>query len=118
MAFHIVANIAFLLIFVKSFAEQQITKRWGVEGIRRYLDLRLYGVFIASLFKPMAFMEDNASELDVLLYQMILFCGEFFEEDFLQRCPRSLDYFQLDCRPKKFRSFVRKPFEKCILDAY
>jgi len=36
----------------------------------------------------MASMEDDASEVDVLLYQMILFCGEFFKEDFLQRCPR------------------------------
>jgi len=69
------------------------------------------------LFKPMTSMEDDASEIDVLLYQMILFCGEFFKEDFLQRCPGSLNYFQLDCRPKKFRSFVRKPFEKCILDS-
>ncbi|KDR68899.1 hypothetical protein GALMADRAFT_128924 [Galerina marginata CBS 339.88] len=68
------------------------------------------------LFKPMAVVEQDASEIDVLLYQMILFCGEFFHQDFLQRCSRSLDYFQLDCRPRKFESFVRKPFEKCIGD--
>ena len=47
----------------------------------------------------MVSIEHDASEVDVLLYQMILFCGEFFHEDFLKRCPRSLDYFQLDCRP-------------------
>ncbi|KAF8814548.1 kinase-like protein [Phlegmacium glaucopus] len=87
------------------------------------VDIWTFGCMVFSLltnkplFKPMASMEDNASELDVLLYQMILFCGEFFEEDFLRRCSRSLDYFQLDCRPKKFRSFARKPFEKCILDS-
>ena len=45
----------------------------------------------------MASTEYDASEIDVLLYQMISFCGEFFKEDFLQRCSRSLDYFQLDC---------------------
>ncbi|KAF8911091.1 kinase-like domain-containing protein [Gymnopilus junonius] len=69
------------------------------------------------LFKPMVSVEHDASELDVLLYQMILFCGEFFQEDFLRRCPRSQDYFQLDCRPKKFQSFVRKPFDKCLSDS-
>ncbi|KAF8803175.1 kinase-like protein [Phlegmacium glaucopus] len=87
------------------------------------VDIWTFGCMVFSLltnkplFKPMASMEDNSSELDVLLYQMILFCGEFFKEDFLHRCPRSLDYFQLDCRPKKFRSFVRKPFDKCISDS-
>jgi hypothetical protein len=45
----------------------------------------------------MALPERNASEVDVLLYQMISFCGEFFKEDFLRRCSGSLDYFQLDC---------------------
>ena len=49
------------------------------------------------LFEPMALPERNASEVDVLLYQMISFCGEFFKEDFLRRCSGSLDYFQLDC---------------------
>ncbi|PPQ71738.1 LOW QUALITY PROTEIN: hypothetical protein CVT25_004791, partial [Psilocybe cyanescens] len=68
------------------------------------------------LFKPMVSEIDNASEIDVLILQMILFCGEFFHEDFLKRCPRSLEYFQPDCRPRKFESFVRKPFEKCISD--
>ena len=28
------------------------------------------------LFKPMASTEYDASEVDVLLYQMIIFCGE------------------------------------------
>jgi serine/threonine-protein kinase SRPK3 len=69
------------------------------------------------LFKPMASTEHDASETDVLLYQMIIFCGEFFKQDFLQRCSRSMDYFQLDCRPKKFQRFGRKPFQKCILDS-
>jgi hypothetical protein len=45
----------------------------------------------------MASTEHDASETDVLLYQMIIFCGEFFKQDFLQRCSRSMDYFQLDC---------------------
>ena len=49
------------------------------------------------LFKPMASTEHNASEVDVLLYQMISFCGESFKQDFLQRCSRSMDYFWLDC---------------------
>lgn len=39
----------------------------------------------------------NASEIDVSLYQMIVFCGEFFPPDFLQRCPHSREYFTLDC---------------------
>jgi serine/threonine-protein kinase SRPK3 len=49
------------------------------------------------LFKPMVSAEHNASEVDVLLFQMIIFCGEFFKEDFLRRCSRSTDYFRLDC---------------------
>ena len=42
-------------------------------------------------------VEHDASEVDVLLFQMIIFCGEFFKEDFLRRCSRSIDYFRLDC---------------------
>jgi hypothetical protein len=49
------------------------------------------------LFKPMPSMEHDASEVDVLLYQMISFCEEFFKQDFLERCAHSLDYFRLDC---------------------
>ena len=49
------------------------------------------------LFQPMTSAEYDASEVDVLIYQMISFCGEFFKQDFLQRCPRSIEYFQLDC---------------------
>ena len=90
----------------------------------RYLGLRLYGkqflltihrdtyltcarprclryLPIVPLFKPMASIEDNVSEVDVLLYQTILFCGEFFK-DFLRCCPRSLDCFQLNCRSYHF----------------
>ncbi|KAG0693696.1 kinase-like domain-containing protein [Suillus ampliporus] len=52
------------------------------------------------LFKPTAYEERNLSEEDMLLYQMIMFCGEFFYEDFLQRCPRSHDYFNNNCSLK------------------
>ncbi|KAF8886016.1 kinase-like domain-containing protein [Infundibulicybe gibba] len=34
-----------------------------------------------------------------LLYQMILFCGEPFTQEFLQHCPRSADYFNPDELP-------------------
>ncbi|PPQ72735.1 hypothetical protein CVT26_003021 [Gymnopilus dilepis] len=67
------------------------------------------------LFEPMVAEEYNASEVDVLLYQMILFCGEFFQPDLLRRCSRSIDYFERDCSPRKFTSFPRKTFEECIL---
>ena len=49
------------------------------------------------LFQPMESAEHNASEVDVLLYQMIMFCGEFFKPDFLQRCSRSVNYFERNC---------------------
>ena len=49
------------------------------------------------VFKLMTSTEHDASEVDVLIYQMISFCGEFFEQDFLQRCSRSIEYSQLDC---------------------
>ena len=64
------------------------------------LNLWIYKVFKLltrqPLFFPMESKEHDASRVDVLLYQMILFCGEFFSDSFLQRCSRSIDYFQLD----------------------
>ena len=81
----------------------------------------------------MVSIEHDASEVNVLpddpfLWRILL-------SRFLQRY-RSLDHFQLDStsfilapytfsdlfiwnagRPKKFQSFVRKPFEKCISDS-
>ena len=70
----------------------------------RYLidhDLRICKMFTlltnGLLFNPMASVEHNASETEVLLYQMISFCGEFFHGDFLRSCSRSTDYFKLDC---------------------
>jgi serine/threonine-protein kinase SRPK3 len=49
------------------------------------------------LFEPMESKENNASEVDVLLYQMVTICGENFKESFIRRCARTLDYFRLDC---------------------
>ncbi|KAH7904191.1 kinase-like domain-containing protein [Hygrophoropsis aurantiaca] len=60
------------------------------------------------------FPEKNAKEEDVLLYQMISFCGEFFSPEFLQRCSRSREYFNTDCKPKKFDRFSRRTFQECI----
>ncbi|THH14237.1 hypothetical protein EW146_g6079 [Bondarzewia mesenterica] len=86
------------------------------------VDIWTYGCMVFTLltgrplFAPVAWAEKDASEVDVLLYQMILFCGEFFKQDFIRHCSRSLDYFRLDYRLKKFQHFVRKPFQKCILD--
>ncbi|KIM38887.1 hypothetical protein M413DRAFT_75515, partial [Hebeloma cylindrosporum] len=77
-----------------------------------------------ALFLPMPLPEHDAPEIDVLLYQMICFCGEFFNEELLQRCPGSVDYFRLDCRSPLhspwiivYLTYSRKPFEKCILDS-
>ncbi|KIM38883.1 hypothetical protein M413DRAFT_238944 [Hebeloma cylindrosporum] len=70
-----------------------------------------------TLFKPMKLPEQDASEVDVLLYQMISFTGEFFKADFLQRCERSVDYFRPDCHLQKFQRYGRKEFEKCIPDS-
>ncbi|KAF9480886.1 kinase-like protein [Pholiota conissans] len=86
------------------------------------VDIWTFGCMIYTLltkkaiFYPMVSEEHNASETDVLLFQMILFCGEFFHEDMLRRCRYSLDYFRLDFRLKKFDQYPRKPFEKCISD--
>ncbi|KAF8335635.1 kinase-like protein [Amanita rubescens] len=66
-----------------------------------------------ALFDPVASAEHDASEIDVLLYQMILFCGEFFKVELLRRCSHSLDYFQLDCS-LLFSSLL---FFECILDS-
>jgi serine/threonine-protein kinase SRPK3 len=49
------------------------------------------------LFKPIGYKERNVSEEVMILYQMIMFCGEFFNEDFLTRCSRSRDYFNRNC---------------------
>jgi hypothetical protein len=54
----------------------------------------------------MASAERDASEVDVLLYQMIIFCGEFFKQDFLQRCPGSTEYFRSDCALLFLRSYA------------
>ncbi|KIJ62429.1 hypothetical protein HYDPIDRAFT_169105 [Hydnomerulius pinastri MD-312] len=66
------------------------------------------------LFKAVGHEEKNATDEDILLYQMIIFCGEFFQADFLMRCSRSHEYFNRNCKPKKFDRFVRKPFQECI----
>jgi serine/threonine protein kinase len=63
------------------------------------------------LFKPMKSPEDDASEEDVLLFQMIIFCGEFFKPDLLRRCSRSLDYFNPDCAsPLNFSPMCTRRF--------
>ncbi|KIJ62431.1 hypothetical protein HYDPIDRAFT_30399 [Hydnomerulius pinastri MD-312] len=67
----------------------------------------------SSLFKAVGH-EKNATDEDILLYQMIIFCGEFFQADFLMQCSRSHEYFNRNCKPKKFDRFVRKPFQECI----
>jgi serine/threonine-protein kinase SRPK3 len=66
------------------------------------------------LFKPIGYKERNVSEEAMLLYQMIMFCGEFFNEGLLTRCSRSHDYFNRNCSLKGFDRFMRKPFEDCI----
>jgi serine/threonine-protein kinase SRPK3 len=50
-----------------------------------------------ALFQPIEWAENNASEVDVLLYQMICFCGEFFTPHFLQRGAHTAKYFEKDC---------------------
>jgi serine/threonine-protein kinase SRPK3 len=64
------------------------------------------------LFKSMQSPENDASEVDILLYQMITFCGEFFERAFLERCIRSPDYFQRDCATYSpcFYIYSQRPF--------
>ncbi|KAG2143114.1 kinase-like domain-containing protein [Suillus cothurnatus] len=69
------------------------------------------------LFKPIGYKERNVSEEVMILYQMIMFCGEFFNEDFLTRCSQSHDYFNRNCSLKGFDRFMRKPFEDCIKHA-
>ncbi|KAF8886015.1 kinase-like domain-containing protein [Infundibulicybe gibba] len=67
------------------------------------------------LFKPMVSSKFDMTEVDVLLYQMVLFCGEPFTQEFLQRCPRSADYFNPDGSLKKSLTAPLKPFKQCIL---
>ncbi|KAG6902109.1 hypothetical protein C0995_004290 [Termitomyces sp. Mi166 len=71
------------------------------------------------LFKPMKLPKVGASEEDVLIFQMILFCGKFFEPPLLQRCRRSAEFFRKDCNLLKFDSlgYPLKPFKKCISDS-
>ncbi|KAG2121733.1 kinase-like domain-containing protein [Suillus clintonianus] len=66
------------------------------------------------LFKPIDYEEKGVSEEAMLLYQMIMFCGEFFHKDLLTRCSRSHDYFNINCSLKGFDRFLRKPFQDCI----
>ncbi|KAH7918638.1 kinase-like protein [Leucogyrophana mollusca] len=87
------------------------------------VDIWTYGCIVFNtltnrpLFKPMELPEKNATEEEVLLYQMISFCGEFFHEDFLRKSARSLDFFFLNCKLKKFDRYGRKTFQECINDS-
>jgi hypothetical protein len=85
-----------------------------------------------SLFNPIT--KPDYSEEDAMLYQMVCFCGELFQEPLLRQCIRASQYFDSDrefygsCAPQlkfiamtdklKFakNGYIRKVLEHCILD--